>query len=771
MNYEAGSLELSIMGFSNKSVANIDVTAKSLRRLASSIDKVNGTNFAFAGEKLEHIFTKIARATNSIDTKNLTNLSSAAKSIASISKIGNLDKMDFEKVGKGFEDLDVKITPFVNKVKEAETSLVALNGVLKKSGGKSSLLEDGGSAKKGGLLNVAKLGASYYMLRKIGKATANIVQAGSDYTETLNLWQVAMRNNLTAADEFVNKMNKAYGISTKTLMNAQATFKNMIGSLGQISDQTAYQLSEALVQMSADFSSLYNVKLESAFDKMQSMLAGQVRPIRSAGLDMTETTLYQYYQQIGGTKSMRQLNRTEKQLLSILAVYKQMGSAGALGDMTKTLNSFANQSRMMTEYWQELKAWSGLLLKDLIEDWKILTYVNAALITATEIIKAIAKSRGLGEENFIDGLFETTEATNDAIDELQGKLLDFDKFRSLQGEETTEPAIDQKLLDAISGYSSQIDQAKNSAEELAGKWLSIIGFTENANGEWEISEEKLNNLKNVFEVIGISVGIIVGYKLADWLLSVAENGKLAAASFDLLNFAIMGGAVYAILQAIDAFRKGDYWAGIFESAIAIGLVGAILLLKKSVLIDGVPYLDLFGKTINGNFILIGAGILALIGGIGTFIKNFDELSDKAKVWIPIIASLVGVVTALAAGLSFMKGNWIGAIGLGALVTGIGLSVGTKLSVPNYEMGASDIDSGTVFRAGEFGKTEAVYTGSNGKTNVANIQQMKTAYSQALREWWATAKYDIPNLEGVSDSGLYTIVDGEAKRRGKKFANV
>ena len=587
----------------------------------------------------------------------------------------------------------------LNSIQKGLGSIKGVNGYIK-----AQSTYNKKSNQSNGLFNVAKLGASYYMLRKIGKTTANIVQAGSDYTETLNLWQVAMRNNLTAADEFVNKMNKSYGISTKTLMNAQATFKNMIGSLGQISDQTAYQLSEALVQMSADFSSLYNVQLKSAFEKMQSMLAGQVRPIRSAGLDMTETTLYQYYQQIGGTKSMRQLNRTEKQLLSILAVYKQMGSAGALGDMTKTLNSFANQSRMMTEYWQELKAWSGLLLKDLIEDWKILTYVNAALITATEIIKAIAKSRGLGEENFIDGLFETTEATNDAIDELQGKLLDFDKFRSLQGEETTEPAIDQKLLDAISGYSSKIDQAKNSAQELAGKWLEVIGFTKNANGEWEISEDKLNNLKNWGVILATTIGVLL----------------------------------------LGAFLK-----------IKIGAMGGNVELLK------------FYSTAG----LLIVGVASLIGGIKNFVDNFDKLSDRAKVWIPILAFLAGAITAVAAGLTFMKGNWIGAIGLGALVTGIGLSVGTKLSVPNYEMGASDIDSGTIFRAGEFGKTEAVYTGSNGKTNVANIQQMKTAYSQALREWWATAKYDIPELEGVSDSGLYTIVDGEAKRRGKKFANV
>ena len=637
--------------------------------------------------------------------------------------------------------------------------------------GNSSYIRKSSRTPKSSGFGLAKFGVSVYMLRRMGRFMGDLVQAGSDYYETLNLWQVAMRNNLDTADQFINKMNKAYGISTKTLMNAQAIFKNMIGSLGQISDATAYALSEALVQMSADFSSLYNVQLEKAFEKMQAMLAGQVRPIRSAGLDMTETTLFMFYQQLGGTKTMRQLNRTEKQLLSILAVYNQMGSAGALGDMTKTLNSFANQSRMMVEYWRELKAWSGLLIKDLLEEWQVLKYINAALITMTEIVKAIAKSRGLGEENFIDGMFESVDATNDAVDELQGKLLDFDKFRSLEGASASPLAIDEKLLQAITGYSSKIDQAENKAQILAGDWLAILGFTKSANGEWEISEGKLGNISNALSAIAISLGIVVAIKLGPWLLKTATGAKGLAGAMNLLNYAILTGAVYAILQAIDAFKKGEYWAGIFSSAIGVGLVGAVLLLKRTVMIDGVPYLDIFGKTINANFALIANGILVLVSGVGMFISNFDKLSNSAKVWIPIIASLAGVVTALAAGLTFMKGNWVGAIGLGATVAGIGLMVGTQLSIPNYENGASDIDSGTIFRAGEFGKTEAVYTGSNGKTNVANIQQMKTAYSQALQEWWKTAKYDIPKFEGASDSGLYTVVNAEALRRGKKFSNV
>ena len=766
MEYSAGNLELSILGFSEKAVASIDVTAKALRRLATAIDKINSTQFVFAGQKLEVLFTKIEKATNSINTDNITNLASAAKSLSSISRLSNLDKMDFEKVGKGFNTLSVAIQPFLNKVREAEASLTALDGIFRRSSGKKIQgLLDGGNSKgnrsSNGIFSFAKRFASIYMLRRMGRFMGDLVQAGSDYTETLNLWQVAMRRNLDVADQFVNKMQKAYGISSKTLMNAQAVFKNMIGSLGQISDQTAYALSEALVQMSADYASLYNRTLESAFKNMQSMLAGQVRPIRSAGLDITETTLFQFYQQIGGTKTMRQLNRTEKQLLSILAVYQQMGSAGALGDMSKTLNQFANQSRMMTEYWRELKTWSGLLIKDLIDQSGLLIYINATLITITEVIKAIAKSRGIGEENFIDGMLESAEIANDEIDELQGKLLDFDKFRSLEGANVSPIAIDEKLLEAITGYSSKIDQAQNKAQKLAETWLEFW-INEETGGLTEDAERILGILKGL-----VKFGtILVGLKIGTWILGLVKGiGSITLAS-KVLHTVLVAGIIYAIWEAIDAFREGDYITGILATTIGVVLVGALLKSKLTAM-GATVELGKFFMTVG----LLTVGFTVLVSGISMFTSNFDKLSTRAKIWIPILASLAGVITAVAAGLTFMKGNWIGAIGLGATVAGIGLMVGTKLSIPNYEKGASDIDSGTIFRAGEFGKTEAVFTGSNGKTNVANIQQMKTAYTQSLNEWWAHAKHDIPAFQGVSESGIYTMVDGEARRRGKTFSNV
>lgn len=700
--YTAGTLDLSILGYSDDAVASITKTVRALNSLRNSISKMTGVNYGAQADKLGRFFEKLAKTTDAINPEKLKMLSSVGRSFSNISSISKLEKVDYMKVAEGFQKLTVAISPFISEVREAEASLTALYGILSKSSGKKiqNLLNGGAGGRRAngslGLFGIARMGTTIFLARRLGSAVANIAQAGSDYLETMNLWQVAMRDNLDLADEFVSKMNKAYGVSAKTVMQAQATFKNMIGSLGDLSSATSYALSEAITQMALDYSSLYNVRLQSAVEKFQSALAGQVRPIRSiSGYDITEKTIHALYQSLGGTKTQRQLSRTEKQLLAILAVFRQMEASGALGDMGKTLNLFANQSRMMVENITELKSWTGLLVVDFMESLGIMVKINALLITATEIVKRIAQSRGVGEESFVDGIFESAQDANEEIEQLQGKLLGFDKFRSLGGQYGEEDiSIDQKLIEAISGYTSIMENATNDAQKLAEEWL-----------KW-------------------------------WF---ADDGSLTAKAklfLELLN------AISSVLLALGG----------------VAIIGAI---KKLSLVLGIG-----GSAMSA--LVVGFG--ALIWGVGKFISAFDQLSDSAKVWIPIIASLVGVLTALAAGLYFMKGNWIGAIGLGALVTGIGLSVGTQLSVPNYENGASDIDSGTVFRAGEFGKAEAVYTGSNGKTNVANVKQMEQAFYNALSRYGAEDGGKIVVEAYLDGEKVYQNTTSKAKERGKVWAN-
>lgn len=618
MGYSVGNLNLTLTGIDKSATKSIDHVITKLNQFHSALS----------------VFSK----------QGLSGLTNIADSMASFSKVTNelsfksfnsfvnkLNKIDFKKASEGFEKLTKALNPFLKKLQASETSLFALNSILQKSSGKklanmlNNLGGSGGRGRGGSLLGGIKLGSTIYLARRLGRTVAGIVQKGSEYTETLNLWQVSMRDNLDLAEQFIRKMNRAYGISEKTLMNAQAVFKNMLGSLGQVSDETSYALSEALIQMSVDFASLYNTTLQQAFSKMQAMLAGQVRPIRSAGLDMTETTLFMYYQQMGGTKTMRQLNRTEKQLLSIYAVFQQMGSAGALGDMSKTLNTFANQTRITAEAWEELSTWTGTVLKHTIQESGFLTFVNALLLTMADIMKAIAHNIGAVDQDFTGALFETVEGTNEELDELQGKLLDFDKFRSLSSGENV-LGIDEKLLEALTGYSSVIEQANNKAREQANIWLTNLGFIdENGDGVLDITE-KAETFLLVMKAIGVSFAVLASASLISSIAKIFSLIGKNMYNVTLLSLSFIAVAT-SVKLFIDSWRDMNWVqkvvAGLSAiTAAAVGLIVAINTIKSG------------GNVANGisQGVAVGAGILGLNTWIISMFKD-GGMPDKGSMFV------------------------------------------------------------------------------------------------------------------------------------------
>ena len=164
--------------------------------------------------------------------------------------VGNLE-MSIQTVGNG-----------------AVTSLTLTNAQLKQmlrllGGNNSQLGKMGGNFNK--TFNFAKTLGKIYFIRNYSKQLmqnmSSLVQSAIDYTETLNLWQVAMRGNIDTAEEFISKMNKAYGIAEQTLMKYQATFRNMLSTLGGVSTDVSYALSEYLTQMALDYASLYNTSI------------------------------------------------------------------------------------------------------------------------------------------------------------------------------------------------------------------------------------------------------------------------------------------------------------------------------------------------------------------------------------------------------------------------------------------------------------------------------------------------------------------------------
>lgn len=659
-----------------------------------------------------------------------------------------------------------------------------------------------GTKKGGGLSNIGKslnFGAmigKLYFIRNITKRLsdnlAKMVQYGIDFTETLNLWQTAMRGNVGEARSFIAEMNKAYGIAEATLMKYQATFKNMLSAMGKISEDTAYGLSEVLTKMALDFSSLYNVSIESAMTKFQAVLSGQVRPIRSiSGYDITENTIFDLYKGLGGTKTMRQLNQTEKRLLRIYAVFTQMSGTGALGDLQKTLATNANQLRIMKEQAIDFATWVGNGISYLMQESQILVKLNSYLFTAKELAKSLAYELGYSEENFISGIFDSAEQANDEIDELQGKLLGFDKFQSLQDSGTGDVSVESALTEALKNYQSLLSGVVNPAEEKSvellkqmgyelkvyaklgeeafegtpeeyAKWLKTISDEQRKNVQmvevWNKASDSLSDkITSIAKGIGGIISLIMIFKQPllvllstfEYLYMTSEDfresinsivtalgGSLLSIGNSLMNILvkilpIISSIVGFVSTIVDTFDK----IGALEP-ILWGILGVLTLIKAVQLAMAI--------IMNWKIILIGLIVGAVIVGVAMIIKYWTQIKDFfVGLWDSISTGFMKLINTITNGfISFInliiKGlnhilNPISKVS--EFFGGKKIEIGYIASIDWGGVGqfanGGGFNSADLFYANENGQTELIASNNSGGGAVMNMEQLQSAITRGM----------------------------------------
>lgn len=522
----------------------------------------------------------------------------------------------------------------ISYAKTATTGLTKMNNQLSKT---QKTLKNVGITASLGKWNYMINMARYY-----GRSLANIVQLSMDYVETQNLWQVANRNNLDIADQFIEKMNKAYGVSEATLMNYQAIFKNMLSALGDLSDEISSGLSMQLTQMALDFSSLYNVTIPSAMQKFQAVLSGQVRPIRSvSGYDITENTIFDLYAGAGGEKTMRQLSQIEKRLLRIVAVFDQMGATGATGDMAKTIESASNQARIMSEQAKETLTWTGQLVLMWLRNAGVLQKVNAFLMTTKEIIKSIVKSSAnYVEDDFLKGLVTTSEDASEAIDEIQGKLLSFDRFEALNSAESNVLGIDSTVLGLLENINYEMEEFKMEAQTLSEEWLSALGYVYDAEKGIYVATEQTEKWYSVLKLVGGILAVISAYSIGNKLFGGfgVKVGGIKSSIGDIKALLALSKETGTSLTAV-AQGVGGVSSGVLGLATAIQFFTSPLGIILSVL--GILYFtnEDFRESINELFDSLKPLLDLLLGLIADILK-------------PLMPLITGVINLVGTGLSY-----------------------------------------------------------------------------------------------------------------------
>jgi hypothetical protein len=313
-----------------------------------------------------------------------------------------------------------------------------------------------------------------------------------EFVENYNLFNVSMRGNVEEQLKFQYALNNAFKTNMSETLRYQGFFANLSSSLG-ITNEATDVLSQNLTKLTYDLSSLFNVDVATIYSKLQSGIVGQTKPLRTLGIDVTMQTLQPYLDRFGIDKKVTELTQAEKVLLRYIAILDQ--SQNAQGDFARTIETSANQLRILKLQTQEMARWFGTMLEPAIRT--ILPYLNALVMTFKEIFKWISLAMGfdLSEFNFL-GEIDTGNAeedingVNDSVEKLKKSLYGFDEINNVTtsvgtdylGLDGTTSTYD-KLLLQLKGYDNLMSGVQTKADLIAKDLLSWLGFTQDVNSE------------------------------------------------------------------------------------------------------------------------------------------------------------------------------------------------------------------------------------------------------------------------------------------------
>ena len=194
--------------------------------------------------------------------------------------------------------------------------------------------------------DVANISAWVKIIRGTIDGMVSAMDAQADYVESLNLLEVAFGGTSQEAKEFIKTISDKTGFDPAGLTKYLGTFRQMTSALG-ITSEYADTLSQNLLKMQLDLSSLYNMDIDVVGNKLKSSMAGQRTAIRAFGAEITEATLEIERQKMGISESVDEMTRAEKTILIYLTLEKQLANAN--GDVSRTINSVANQIKIYRE--------------------------------------------------------------------------------------------------------------------------------------------------------------------------------------------------------------------------------------------------------------------------------------------------------------------------------------------------------------------------------------------------------------------------------------
>jgi hypothetical protein len=665
----------------NQAITNLpDTPGEKLRNLASGLQPLselgrsNMTSFINQLKKLPEVIQELEKADIDKFTQQMKDLASAMKPFA--------DEMN--KVSSGF-------SAFPSRIQRLITSTEQYNGTVRRATTSTNAWSSA--------LKAISFAAIY---RAAAKLLGIAIAKSSQYTEDLNLFTVSMGKYAEEAYNYAQKVSDVMGIDPAEWMRNQGVFNTIITGFGVAGDKAAF-MAKNLTQLGYDLASFYNIDFESAMQKVQSGISGELEPLRRLGYDLSVARLEQERLNLGIDKSVSSMTQAEKSQLRYYAMMTQVTQVQ--GDMARTLENPANMLRVLrAELEQAARAVGNIFIPILT---KVLPIAIAVASALQEIIAAIAALFGvtvkspkwgdaIGSASAGSGaIADNMDSAAGSAKELKRYLAGFDELNVLPdqnqgGSGSGAGAGGGDLGLNLPGYdflknavTTQIDEWKKKLEPLVSfvkdnlkEILELIATIGIALLAWKLSNDFLN---------GIMALKTLGKNGLSIPLTIAAGVILTAASFSIEFRAIKD----AIEDKLNSFNFGEIILSGLGGTVGAGVIGkgiGQLIFKAFKGSTVAKAITAGGGTISTG--LIGAAIGGIVAGIPMFVTGvYDAIMNGLNT---LNGLLIPAGSTLAAtGIGAIIGTAIGSVGgpvgaaIGALV---GLAVGalTDLGILIYQ---------------------------------------------------------------------------------------
>lgn len=336
------------------------------------------------------------------------------------------------------------------------------------------------------------------LAKELAKFGWDSINLASDLQEVQNVVDVTFGDDADQVERWAKNAREQFGLTETKAKEFASTLGAMFKSSG-VKEDMITQMSTDLSGLAADMASFYNLSFEEAFDKIKSGMTGVTMPLKSLGINMSESNLSEFAELNGQLYS--QMSEAEKIVLRYQ--YLMQVTADAQGDFARTSDGFANQMRLFETNLDALKTNLGQALIPIAT--QALQLINGLFESMNKV--SLADSF----KAMFDEIDTDTEAKLAKISTVANDARDLVKVLSDLNEGTVTTENGEVNKGSLFQTLSQLSEAGGDVEGyLRGIGASVDDTTREYNVWLDVMKKLQGTIPGVSSVLNAQTGEIDG---------------------------------------------------------------------------------------------------------------------------------------------------------------------------------------------------------------------------------------------------------------------